>query len=71
MTTLYHSAAPVKSARPFGRGLLAGRPAHRADHTAADAAWLSADNARREDARFDRSAGESAFMDRYEAGLCS
>jgi hypothetical protein len=72
MTTLFSSLAPVKPARRFGVGILATRPAYRADHTAADAAWLAADDARRddEDRRHDAAASESAHMDRYERGLC-
>ena len=34
MTILYPAPAPVKSARPFGAGLLAARPTHRAPYTA-------------------------------------
>jgi len=70
MTTLYHSAAPVKPARRFGAGLLASRPAYRAPYTASDLAWLAADDARREDEHFDRMAEESAALGRMESGLC-
>ena len=40
--------------------------------TAADEAWLVADNARREaeNRRYDAMAAESAALDRHEAGLC-
>lgn len=70
MTILYPAIAPVKPARRFGSGLLASRPAHRAPFTAADLAWLAADNARREDEHFDRMAEESTTLDRHESGLC-
>lgn len=71
MTTLFNSAAPVKPARKFAAGVLASRPAYSAPYTAADLAWLVEDDARREaaDREFDRLAAESAFMDRYEAGI--
>jgi len=73
MTTLFNSAAPVKTARKFAAGVLASLPAYSAPYTSADLAWLIEDNARREvaDRAFDRMASESAFMDRYESGLCS
>lgn len=72
MTILYPAPAAVKSARRFGAGLLATRPTYRADHTAADAAWLAADNARRErlDRRVDELAVERDALSRLEAGLC-
>jgi hypothetical protein len=76
MTTLYHFAAPVKPARRFGAGLLAARPSYRADHTAADEAWLVEDNARREraarelDRLVDELYEESEATRRLEAGLC-
>jgi hypothetical protein len=72
VTILYPTPAAVKPARNFGRGLLASRPVYRADHSAADEAWLVEDNARREAEarRFDAMAAESAALDRLEAGLC-
>ncbi len=70
MTTLFHSAAPVKTARRFGAGLLASRPAYRAPYTAADLAWLAADDARREDEHFDRMAEDSTALDRASLGYC-
>ena len=72
MTILYPAPAPVKSARRFGAGLLASLPAYRADHTAADEAWLVHDNARREaeNRHYDAMAAESAALDRLERGLC-
>lgn len=69
MTILFNSAAPVKPARRFGAGVLRSLPSYRADHTASDAAWLAADTARREDAHYDRLAGESAALSLMEAGL--
>lgn len=45
------------------------RPAGRFEPTAGDRAWWAADDARREDACYDRLAGESAAMDRMESGL--
>ena len=71
MTILFDATRPVKTSRParrFGAGLLATLPTYRTGHTSADAVWWAAESARLEDARFDRTAGESAFMDRYEAG---
>ena len=41
-------AAPVKSTRRFGAGILPTHPVYLADHTSEDAAWLIEDNARRE-----------------------
>ena len=70
MTTLFNSAAPVKSARRFGAGILSARPSYRADHTASDEAWWAAESVRAENARFDRLAEESAALSRHEAGLC-
>ena len=70
MTILYPSPSAVKPARRFAAGLLASRPSYRAPYTAADAAWLAADNARREDEHYDRLAADSAAMDRLEAGYC-
>jgi hypothetical protein len=67
MTTLYHFASPVKT-RPLGRGILRSVPAVTADHTASDEAWLVTDNARREDAHFDRMAAESAALDAQTNG---
>lgn len=69
MTTIYHFAAPVKSARRFGAGLTRYVPTYRADHSASDEAWLIQDNIRREAAHFDRMAEEAAAMDLYERGL--
>jgi hypothetical protein len=76
MTTLYHFATPVKSARRFGAGVHRWQPAYRADHTTADEAWLIVDNARREqaarelDRRVDEMAAEAEALARLEAGLC-
>jgi hypothetical protein len=73
MTILFSSLAPVKStSHRFGRGILPTYPTYRADHAAADAAWLVEDNARRDAAnrRYDAMAAESAALSRLEAGLC-
>ena len=40
MTTLFDSARPVKSARPFALGISARRE-HRMPYTAADLAWAA------------------------------
>lgn len=71
MTILYPAPAPVKSGRRFGRGLLRSLPAYRADHTAADEAWLALDDAGRAavDREADAMAGEAAALDRYTRGL--
>jgi alpha-beta hydrolase superfamily lysophospholipase len=48
ISILFSSQTPVKPSRPFGKGLLAFSPHfHVSSHTASDAAWLAADNARR------------------------
>ena len=73
MTILFSSLAPVNTTpRRFGAGLFRSVPTYRADHTAADDAWLAADNARRaaEDRHYDAMAAELAAHDRYERGLC-
>lgn len=69
MTILYPPPAPVKSSRRFGSGILPTRPVYRAPFTASDLAWLALDNARRENARYDRMAGASAALDMMESGL--
>ena len=74
MTTLYDATRPVKTARParrFGAGILATAPTYRVDYSAADAAWLAADNARRvaEDRELDRMAREAAALDGLTRGL--
>lgn len=68
MTTLYASTRPVKSARPFGLGLLASSPVVRVDYSAADAAWWAAESAAAEDRRLDALAEEARQMDRIQAG---
>lgn len=68
MTILYPAPAPVKTARRFGAGILPTRPF---EPTPEERAWWAAESARLEDARLDRMAEESAFMDRYEAGIAS
>jgi hypothetical protein len=77
MTILFSSQTPVKPSRPFGKGLLASRPHHFADHTASDDAWLAADNARRARAeayasasRIDREAAYAEATDRLSRGVC-
>ena len=71
MTILYSSAAPVKTERRFGAGILPTYPVHTAPYTSADLEWLAADDRRREaeDRRFDAMAEESAYLDRHEAGI--
>lgn len=73
MTILFDASAPVKSIRPFGRGLLASLPTYLASHTAADEAWLVADNARREaedeDRAVDRRYSEVYAVDALTLGL--
>lgn len=56
----------------FGRGILRSLPTYRTAYTAADAAWASQAFAPSAyDAELDRRAEESAWMDRYEAGIAS
>ena len=64
MTILFDARRTVKPSRRFGAGILTDR----FGPTPEDRAWWAAESARLEDARFDRRAAESAFMDRYEAG---
>lgn len=54
----------------FGAGLLRSTPVHRVEYTVSDAQWWSAQNALAEDRHYDQLCGESAAMDRLEAGLC-
>jgi hypothetical protein len=71
MTILYDATRPVKTTRRFGAGILATYPTYRVDYSAADAAWLAADNARREaeNRMFDRMAREAAALDALTRGL--
>lgn len=70
MTILFDATRPVKSNRRFGRGILASLPVYHADHTAADEAWFSAEQARAENAHYDDLAADSAAISRHEAGFC-
>jgi len=71
MTILYPAPAPVKTARRFGAGILPPRPVRPFEPTPEERAWWAAESARlEENARFDQMAGESAYLDRHEAGLC-
>jgi hypothetical protein len=70
MTILYPTSAPVKPARPFGAGILPPARPNRRDTTPEDRAWWAAETDRREDARWDDLAAESASLDRLEAGYC-
>ena len=69
MTILYPTPAPVKPDPPSAAASWLPVPPTRAPYTASDVAWLAAEDARIEDARYDRMAEEAAFMDRYERGL--
>jgi hypothetical protein len=73
MTTLFDATRPVKTTRRFAAGLVATRPTYRADHTAADEAWLAEDNARREaaarDRHYDAAADEARALDALCLGL--
>jgi hypothetical protein len=73
MTILFDATRPAKSTRPFGTGLIRSLPTYWADHTAEDAAWLVADNARAAraalDAELDDMAAEAEAVARLEMGL--
>lgn len=62
--------APVKTARRFGQGILPTYPTYRADQTASDTAWWTAETARSEDAHYDRLYRESLAQSRLDAGVC-
>jgi hypothetical protein len=70
MTILFDATRPVKTTRRFGAGLLRSLPTYRTTVSAADEAWLIADNARRDAAnrKLDRRASEAEAHARYENG---
>ena len=77
MSIIARPRPQVKTARPFGMGILASRPTHRLDCTVADLAEMAQVFGELSDAResmtdadFDRMADESAMLDRYTRGYC-
>ena len=80
MTILFDATVavkPARNARRFGQGLLATYPTYRSDHTAADAAWLLADDLRREEAakaafnaELEAMFEESLAVERMSLGYC-
>ncbi len=72
MTILFDARRPVKSHRPFGRGILASAPVFVVDHTTADAAWWAANAPANvgPEPDWDALAAESAALSRLEIGLC-
>lgn len=76
MTILFDARRPVKTSKPFGKGLLRSTPSYAAPYTQADLDWLAQDNARREaearelDRLVDELHAECEALSRLERGLC-
>ena len=75
MTILFdatRSVKPTTSARRFGLGLLASKPAYRTDYTLSDAEWNAQMNAAiaARDAHLDQMGLEAEAVERLVSGCC-